>query len=61
LALGLFAAFREKGIHVATVTVATLVSPDSKEAAGVAERFWHLHSQPKDAWTAEAHYGSSGA
>jgi short-subunit dehydrogenase len=61
MALGLFEAFRQKGIHVATVTVATLVSPDSKEAGGVAERFWHLYSQPKDAWTAEAQYSPSGA
>jgi short-subunit dehydrogenase len=57
LALGLFEPFREKGIHVATVTVATSVSPESKEAGSVAEHFWHLYSQPKDAWTAEAHYG----
>jgi short-subunit dehydrogenase len=57
LALGLFEPFREKGIHVATVTVAAFVSPDSKEAASVAEHFWHLYSQPRDAWTAEANYG----
>jgi short-subunit dehydrogenase len=61
LALGLFEPFRKKGIHVATVTVATLVSPDSKEAASVAEHFWRLYSQPKDAWTAEAHYGPANA
>lgn len=57
LALGLFEPFREKGIHVATVTVAAFVSPDSKEAASVAEHFWRLYSQPRDAWTAEANYG----
>jgi short-subunit dehydrogenase len=57
LAQGLFEPFREKGVHVATVTVAAFVSPESKEAESVAEHFWHLYSQPKDAWTAEAHYG----
>jgi NAD(P)-dependent dehydrogenase (short-subunit alcohol dehydrogenase family) len=61
LAHGLFEPFREKGIHVATLTVATLVSPDSKEAEQVAEHFWRLYSQPKDAWTAEAHYGPASA
>jgi NAD(P)-dependent dehydrogenase (short-subunit alcohol dehydrogenase family) len=56
LAHGLFDSFREKGIHIATVTVCTLVSPESKEAASVAEHFWHLYSQPKEAWTVEATY-----
>jgi NAD(P)-dependent dehydrogenase (short-subunit alcohol dehydrogenase family) len=57
LAIGLFEPYRKKGIHVATVTVAALVLPESKEAAPVAEHFWRLYNQPKDAWTAEAHYG----
>jgi short-subunit dehydrogenase len=57
LAVALFENFRAKGIHVATVTVAAAVSPESKEAASVAEHFWHLYSQPKGAWTAESHYG----
>ena len=60
LALGLFEPFREKGIHVATVTVCTLVSPESKEASSVAEQFWQLYSQPKDAWTFEATYAPPG-
>jgi len=54
LAHGLFEPFREKGIHVATVTVSAFVSPESKEASSVAEHFWHLYSQPKDSWTVEA-------
>ncbi len=57
LAVGLFENFREKGIHVATVTVAAAVAPESKEAAAVADHFWRLYSQPKGAWTVEAHYG----
>lgn len=56
LAQGLFESFKEKGVHVATVTVAAFVNPDSKEAAAVAEQFWQLHSQPKDAWTVETTY-----
>src|SRR5882724_11364686 len=44
LALALFESFREKGIHVATVTVEVAVSPDSKEAASVAEHFWRLYN-----------------
>jgi short-subunit dehydrogenase len=54
LAHGLFEPFRAKGIHVATVTVCAFVSPDSKEAASVAEQFWQLYSEPKDSWTFEA-------
>jgi short-subunit dehydrogenase len=59
LAHGLFEAFREKGIHVATVTVCTFVSPDSNEASAVAEHFWQLYSQPKNSWTVEANYPAS--
>jgi hypothetical protein len=41
---------------VTTVTIAALVSPESKEAASVAEHFWRLYNQSKDAWTLEARY-----
>jgi NAD(P)-dependent dehydrogenase (short-subunit alcohol dehydrogenase family) len=58
LALGLFESFREKGIHIATVTVAALVSPGSKDAEAVGEQFWQLHNQPKGSWTAEAKYAA---
>jgi NAD(P)-dependent dehydrogenase (short-subunit alcohol dehydrogenase family) len=61
LAHGLFEPFREKGIHVATVTVCTLVAPDSKEASSVAEQFWHLYSQPKHAWAVEENYAPASA
>lgn len=56
LAHGLFESFREKGIHVATVTVAALVSPGSKDAEAVAEHFWQLHNQPRGSWTVEVKY-----
>jgi NAD(P)-dependent dehydrogenase (short-subunit alcohol dehydrogenase family) len=57
LAHGLFEPFRAKGIHVATVTVFTFVSPGSEAAASVAEHFWQLYSQPRESWTVEANYG----
>ena len=56
LAHGLFEPFRQKGIHIATVTVCTFVAPGSNEAASVADQFWHLYNQPRDAWTVEANY-----
>lgn len=56
LAHGLFESFKEKGIHVATVTVAAFVDPGSADAQAVADRFWQLHSQPKGSWTVEATY-----
>jgi NAD(P)-dependent dehydrogenase (short-subunit alcohol dehydrogenase family) len=61
LAHGLFEPFREKGIHVATVTVCAFVAPESKEASFVAEQFWHLYSQPKHSWTVEENYAPASA
>lgn len=57
LAHALFEPFREKGIHVATVTIFTFVSPESREAESVADHFWQLQNQPKGSWTVEANYG----
>jgi NADP-dependent 3-hydroxy acid dehydrogenase YdfG len=56
LTYGVFESLKEKGIHVATVTVAAAVAPGSKEAEAVAEHFWQLYSQPKGSWTAEVKY-----
>ena len=58
LALGLFEISKDKNLHIATVTVATFVQPESQESKDIAEQFWQLHSQPKDAWTAEVVYPS---
>jgi NAD(P)-dependent dehydrogenase (short-subunit alcohol dehydrogenase family) len=58
LAHSLFEPFKERGVHVATVTVAAFVDPGSKDAAAVAEQFWQLHSQPKGSWAVEATYTS---
>lgn len=56
LAQGLFEPSKAQGVHVASVTVATLVQPDSKEATGIAEAFWALHSQKPESWSVEATY-----
>ena len=56
LAHGLFDSLKQKGIHVATVTVAAVVNPGSKNADAVAEHFWQLHNQPKGSWTTEVKY-----
>jgi short-subunit dehydrogenase len=58
-ALALFESLKEQGIHIASVTVATFVNPDSKEATDIGEEFWKLYSQPKDTWTAEVIYPQS--
>ncbi|MBI6884995.1 SDR family oxidoreductase [Pseudomonas putida] len=58
LALGLFEPAKADGIHVATVTVAAYVKPNSTEAIGIAEAFWKLHSQPVGSWEAESTYSS---
>ena len=55
LAQGIFEPFKEKGVHVATVTVAGFVTT-ADDANAVAEHFWQLHSQPKGAWEVEALY-----
>ncbi|EJM55004.1 SDR family NAD(P)-dependent oxidoreductase [Pseudomonas sp. GM48] len=56
LSMALFEPSKARGVHVASVTVATFVEPNSAEAVGVAEAFWTLHSQPKESWTAEVTY-----
>jgi hypothetical protein len=58
LAQGIFESFREKGVHVATVTVAGFVTT-AEDAANVAEAFWTLHSQT-DAWEVETVYTPKG-
>lgn len=53
---GIFDSFRDRGVHVASVTVATFVSADSPEAHGVAQAFWDLYAQPRESWTPEVIY-----
>lgn len=59
LAQGIFEPFKEKGVHVATVTVAGFVTT-TEDAAAVAEHFWQLHSQPAGSWEVEAMYTPKG-
>lgn len=56
MTLGLFESLKQKGIHIATVTVGVTVTPDSNEAEAVGEHFWLLYSQPLGKWTAEVKY-----
>ena len=56
LALALFPALKERSIHVATVTVARLVGPGSREADEVADAFWELHTQKPADWRVETSY-----
>ncbi|MDR7037680.1 short-subunit dehydrogenase [Methylobacterium sp. BE186] len=60
LAQGLFESFREKGIHVATVTVAGFVNAGSEDAKAVGEQFWQFHSQPAGSWEVEVVYTPKG-
>lgn len=53
LAQGLFDDFKAQGVHVATVTVAGFVTPGSKDTEAVADMFWALHAQPREAWAVE--------
>jgi short-subunit dehydrogenase len=56
LTQALFAPFKERGVHIGSVNVATLVAPDSAEARSVAEAFWSLHNAPVEAWSPEVTY-----
>lgn len=56
LTLGLFESLKKQNIHISTVTVSTMVAPESKEAKDVGALFWDLHNQPIQDWSAEATY-----
>lgn len=56
LAHAVFDDFAARGVHVATVTVGAMIRPGSREAAGVADAFWALQAQSRDAWSWEASY-----
>jgi short-subunit dehydrogenase len=61
LTYGIFDSFKERGVHVASVMVSTLVSADSPESRGIAQAFWDLYAQPREAWTPEVTYPSQTA
>lgn len=52
----LFEPMREEGIHLASVVVCRYVTPESAEAAAIADEFWRLYAQPREAWTMETVY-----
>lgn len=56
LTTGLFESAKTHNVHVATVTVAAFVEPESEEAVGIAKAFWDLHNQKTSNWTAEVTY-----
>jgi short-subunit dehydrogenase len=58
LTLALFDTLKDRGVHIATVTVAAFVDPESREATDVAQAFWNLHNQPRESWTPEVRYES---
>ena len=46
------------GVHVATVTVAGPVAPGTDfDPDDIAEHYWRLHAQPRDAWETEVVHG----
>lgn len=56
IALALFEPLKQKNIHVGTVTVAAYVSPQTREAREIGERFFSLYEQPADKWVPELDY-----
>lgn len=50
-------AYGPAGVHVATVTVAGAVAPGSAfDPDDIAEHYWRLHTQPREAWEREVVY-----
>ncbi|MEG3159400.1 SDR family NAD(P)-dependent oxidoreductase [Sphingomonas sp. LB2R24] len=58
MAQALFDPFKDRGVHIAMVNVATPVAPGSAEALGVADAFWNLHAAPAETWDWEVTYPS---
>ena len=58
LALGLFEPFKEKNIHIATVTVAASVHANSAESIQIAQAFWDLHASTPTHWVADVTYSN---
>lgn len=53
----LFEEFKKSKVHIASVTVATAVSPKSREASEIADQFWKIHSQQEKDWSCVEEYG----
>ena len=56
MALDLFKPFKERDVHIATVTVAALVAAGSPETRAIAGMFWDLLTEQKGSWSAEVTY-----
>lgn len=56
LTQALFVPFRDQGVHIASITVATTVAAESPHSVGVAEAFWALYNSPPEMWSAEVTY-----
>ncbi|MCF0049310.1 SDR family NAD(P)-dependent oxidoreductase [Dyadobacter sp. LJ53] len=59
LAYGLFKPFKQKNIHVATVTVAAFVEANSAASKNIADAFWGLHTSDPKEWEAEITYSEN--
>ena len=47
---GVAGSFADRNIHIATVTIGTLIAPGSVEAEGVAEAFWQVAHDRSRGW-----------
>lgn len=53
---GLYEYCKSRNIHIATVTIGTLVAAGSQEAREIADEFWLLHCQRPLDWSSEVPY-----
>lgn len=57
LATSLHHECKDKGIHVATVTICGFVKPDTHfDPDKIAEEYWTLYQQPQESWELERQY-----
>jgi hypothetical protein len=54
--------FGAAGVHAASVTVPGAVAPGTDyDPDDIAEHYWRLHNQPRDAWEHEVVHGGTPA
>ncbi|RZA29366.1 MAG: SDR family NAD(P)-dependent oxidoreductase [Proteobacteria bacterium] len=54
----LFEMLKDQGVHIATLTVSTGVTPGSEEARQVGQAYWEIHTASQDAWQYERYFGA---
>lgn len=59
MAQALFEPLKAQGVHIATVRVSTIVASDPGHPDRIAEAFWRLHVQHREAWAWETMYPSA--